>query len=143
MLTTTSTRRTLEPFVAVAGCSHVEVLREFIRQVGIKGCGGGSGGLDALYFATGKQHLGAMKALTDVGVIDTGVALNGSAEHGRQTSVKFLLQHHAGRATSMDVYLHKRDSYGKTPLVNCIDACPPRAQRIVRLLQTSERIRLF
>lgn len=35
-----------------------------------------------------------MAALTVAGVVDTGKALNASAQHGREASVKFLLEHH-------------------------------------------------
>lgn len=134
LLITTPTGRTMEPLAAAAQYGHVEVVREFIRQVGIEGCGGLSGGHEALCSAADKQQVRAMAALTAAGVVDAFTALHGSACYGREASVKFLLQAQAGRATSKDAYVDRLDRYGRTLLVNCVHGCPSGAPRIVRML---------
>ena len=53
----------------------MEVAKEVIRQVGIEGCGGASGGVDALVCAAEHNHPDVLVVLTDVGVVDTGSAL--------------------------------------------------------------------
>lgn len=110
------------------------MVHELIQQVGIDGCGGKSGGLDALCLAADKQQLDTMATLTNAGVVDTGPALSGSAEYGRESSVKFLLQQQGGRAASKDAYLNYRDSFGGTPLIHCIDSCGRGTPRIARML---------
>lgn len=47
-------------------------------------------------------QLGVIAALADAGVVDTDIALSGCAQYGRDASVRVLLQHQAGRATSKD-----------------------------------------
>eukprot|EP00903_Cladosiphon_okamuranus_P012099 g11354.t1 len=81
------------PLDVAAGKGHSEVVHELLQQVGIKGCGGDSGGVDALCAAAVKaQHLGIMAMLTNAGVVDTGKALMGAVGGVREASVKFLLQ---------------------------------------------------
>lgn len=73
--------------VVTAKNGHVEVARELIQEHGIEGCGGATGGLNALCQAATEQHVEVM-----AGVVDTGAALIAAAHHGRKASVKFLLQ---------------------------------------------------
>lgn len=68
------------------------MVRELIQQVGIEGCGGGSGGVIALVVATAEGHVDVMSILVDAGVVDTGEALSMAAGYGWEASVKFLLQ---------------------------------------------------
>lgn len=58
---------------------HSKVVRELISQVGIEGCSGGSGGVDALGAAATSRHLGIMSMLMDAGVVDSGAALCAAA----------------------------------------------------------------
>lgn len=119
-------------------------MRELIEQVGIKGCGGESGGVDALCQAGQQHRVGIMAMLTEAGVVDTGEALAAAASAGREESVKFLLQQHRQRqrrtgrnsTRGADAYVNRsRDMLGRTPLRSTIDSggrlCSP---RIVRLL---------
>lgn len=68
-----------------------KVVRELIETVGIEGCGGESGGADALEAAAQEGHLGIMAILMDAGVVDTGIALHTAAGCGREAAVEFLL----------------------------------------------------
>eukprot|EP00903_Cladosiphon_okamuranus_P015974 g14754.t1 len=75
---------------------QADAVRELLQQVGIEGCGGESGGVDALFKAT--AHLSAacvdvMAALTDAGVVDKdGIAPRAATGTGNVMAVKFLLQ---------------------------------------------------
>lgn len=103
------------PLGAAAQNGHLEVVRELIRQVGIEGCSGPSGGLDALRLAGQAQHVDIMAALTDAGVVDTGFALLMAAGLGCEASVKFLLRQPAGRHNVNAV-----DRSGRTALICCM-----------------------
>ncbi len=103
------------PLGAAAQNGHLEVVRELIRQVGIEGCGGPSGGVDALRLAGQAQHVDIMAALTDAGVVDTGFALLMAAGLGREASVKFLLRQPAGR-----YHVNAVDRSGRTALICCM-----------------------
>lgn len=59
---------------------HSEVMDELIQEFGIEGCGGVSGGVDALRWAAVKQHAEIMHMLTNPGVVDTGIAPDGRRE---------------------------------------------------------------
>ncbi|CAM9295943.1 unnamed protein product [Scytosiphon promiscuus] len=76
---------------------HPEVVLELIQQVGIKACGGASGGVRALCQAGQQNHMGIMTMLADAGVVDSGEALAVAAGWGREEAVKFLLQQHRRR----------------------------------------------
>ncbi|CBJ32400.1 EsV-1-199 [Ectocarpus siliculosus] len=69
----TSERASL-PLDVAAGLGHLEVVNELIRQVGIGGCGGSSGGVRALQQAARNKHLDMLTVLTNAGVVDTGLA---------------------------------------------------------------------
>lgn len=69
------------------------VVRELIKQRGIKGCVGPDGGVQALVMAAQHQHSDTMAILMDAGVIDTGSrALLVAAGEGCGASVKLLLE---------------------------------------------------
>lgn len=77
---------------AAVASGHVDVVYELVRQFGIEGCGGVSGGVDALRRASLGAHLDVMDMLTDAGVVDTGKALVTAATHGIERSLAFLLK---------------------------------------------------
>ena len=114
---------------------HLQMVQELIQQVGIKGCGGESGGLLALNVAAREQHVEIMALLTDAGVIDTGGALIKAAKFGREESAKFLVQQKGLKNWDVDggVYVNASSPEG-TPLICCVVNCGPRSPRIVRLL---------
>lgn len=126
----------LLPLDEAAGEGHAEVVRELIKQVGIKGCGGDSEGLQALTLASRRQHMEIVRMLTAVGVVDTGEALIHSASHVREAAVKFLLlQHRRPGAFGGSAYLNARDPhFGKTALVCAIESAGFSSPRIARML---------
>lgn len=83
--------KTYVPLDTAAQYGHLNMVRELMKEFGIRGCGGATGGVDALYMAAQDQRLEIMKLLADAGVVDTGIALAGAAGYGREGSVKFLL----------------------------------------------------
>ncbi|CBJ48675.1 EsV-1-199 [Ectocarpus siliculosus] len=111
---------------------HSEVVRELIQQLGVRGCGGVSAGVESLRLAATEQYVDIMGILTVGGVVDTGRALVVAAEYSREESVKFLLQHQAGGGTW---YVNNTlDPFGRTPLVCTIEACGSSSPRIARFL---------
>lgn len=88
---------------------------------GIEGCGGASGGVDALNPAAQDQHLEVMATLTNAGVVDTGVALLAAAENGREGAVKFLLQQMEWKARGETSCLCEQYSWPSRP--NTHDFC--------------------
>ena len=56
-------RKTDVPLDAAAYSGHTEIVRELVEQVGIEGCGGASGGADALGLASIGQHVDIMAIL--------------------------------------------------------------------------------
>lgn len=63
------------PLDAAAGTGHLDVVCELVQQFGIEGCGGTSGGVDALCQASWRPHFDIMTVLADAGVVGTGNAL--------------------------------------------------------------------
>lgn len=63
-----------------------------IRELGIEGRSGVSGGERALELAARNNHVEMLRFLTIEGAVDAGVALNAAAQAGREPCVKFLLQ---------------------------------------------------
>lgn len=60
---------TLLPLEVAAKDGHSEVVHELLQDLGIEGCGGASGGVDALTRAAGHQHVEIMGMLTSAGVV--------------------------------------------------------------------------
>ena len=112
---------------------HLEVVRELVQQVGIERCGGASGGVEALAMAAMDQRVDIMAVLTGAGVVDTGRALAAAAGHGREASVKLLLQQKKGDKAA---YVNYRDDDSNTPLLFALGfgGYPSPSPRIVRLL---------
>ncbi|CAM9468204.1 unnamed protein product [Ectocarpus sp. 13 AM-2016] len=128
------------PLDAAALHGRAEVARELIKQVGIRGCAGPSGGVDALELAAQGQHVEILAMLTDAGVVDPGIALNVAADCGHEAAVKFLLQaqsHNKRRTTTGQAsYVNILDAHGASPLIRSIDVDVDRLcfPRIVRML---------
>eukprot|EP00903_Cladosiphon_okamuranus_P022139 g20360.t1 len=121
------------PLDAAAQGGHSDVVRGLIEHVGMKGCGGASGGVEALWLAAELEHVGVMGVLTDAGVVDTGEALCKAAENGCEGSVKFLLQEQQRRKWARfrgGGYVHATGPRScRTPLTCGIDGYSPRAVR--------------
>lgn len=123
------------PLEVAAELGHSGVVRELLQKVGIEGCGGASGGYDALWSAAQGQHVDVMRLLTDAGVADTGKVLNIAAGAGLEASVKFLVQQQpAGKSSDRGSCLDVRGVFGTMPLIRSIVFCHPRSPRIVQLL---------
>ena len=122
------------PLDAAAEQGLLEVVRELVRQLGIEGCGGDSGGVDALGHAARRAHLEIMAFLTSTGVVDTrSIALFAATACGRFESAKFLLRHHSGKVPGgIDAYVSARGVSGMTPVICAIGGTP--CPRTVRLL---------
>lgn len=92
------------PLDIAAWYGNADVIRELIQQFGVEGCGGESHGVQALRRAaicfTCWEPVDIMAILTDAGVVDTGIALCEAAYHGREGSVKFLLNSCCNRNNS-------------------------------------------
>ena len=126
---------TFVPLDVAAQNGHSEVVHELIEELGIEGCGGASGGVDALQGAAESQQVEVMEMLTSAGVVDTGVALQAAARWGRESSVKFLLQQQEWRASGEGAgYLQTCNPSGRTPILCSIEASRSCSPRITRLL---------
>lgn len=123
------------PLDAAARLGHSEVARELIQQRGMGGCGGASGGAEALSAAAGGQHVDILRMLTDAGVTDTGrEALFAAALNGRPESLKFLLNHMNRASATGRAYINFRGPGNITPLLLCVWGCRQGSPRTVRLL---------
>ena len=116
---------------------HIDTVRDFLERFGIKGCGGPSGGVDALHYAAQDQHLDVMELLTEVGVVDTGMGLIAAIGYGRVGSVRFLLRQRKlrqrNRGDDVRAYVNdSRDAQGRTPVYRCVLECPQAAPRIIQ-----------
>ncbi|CAM9324689.1 unnamed protein product [Scytosiphon promiscuus] len=125
---------TYVPLDVAAQSGHPGVVQALIRQFGIAGCGGESGGVDALTYAAQEHHTHVLAMLAEVGVVDNGVALHAAVQSGREASVKFLLKQHGNTAGKPGAYANVLDDSGSTPFLRGIAACRPRSARIMRLL---------
>lgn len=133
-----SASESLRPLEAAANYWHPEVARELMRQLGIKGYGGASGGRRALQFAAHENQMQILEMVTDAGVVDEGSsALRAAVILGCKAPVKFLLQQEL--STSGDgAYVSALDRHGEAPLAYAVRHCPYRSgfcsTRIARLL---------
>ena len=118
---------TLLPLDVAAMKGHFEVVYELIQGYRIEGCGGASGGVNALKFAAAIQHVEVMNILTSAGVVDPGVILIGAATSGHASSVKLLLQRQEWKVGYVDTMV----TDGLTPLVGSIRAYSPRTTRLL------------
>lgn len=99
---------------------NIDVVRELLCWFGRKGCGGESGGINALLNAAKSGHVEIMAVLTSAGVVDDGSALNAACGKGRGESVKFLLLHHQGKIDHGRPYVDNIcDRACRTPLLKC------------------------
>lgn len=120
------------PLDNAAARGHSDVVHELIRQVGIGGCGGRTGGHNALYVAAENGHIGTMAILVDAGVVDTHLALICAAENGQKGAVKFLLQCRMKREILDQVAcVNSSNHYGQTPLLASIFSCSPGVGRLL------------
>ncbi len=91
-----------------------------MQQVGIEGCGGASGGVNALLCAEAKQKLNIMSILADAGVMyvmDTGEALISAAGKGHEVTVQFLLRQQERRGRDRGAaYVNTPNELGQPPL---------------------------
>lgn len=124
------------PLDAAAYEGHLEVARELIRVHGIEGCGGASGGVQALRVAARAQQVVMMEVLTSAGVIDNGLALQAAVRWGRESSVKFLLLQWKRNTSGAGAnQLETSDSSGVTIVVRAFGACHHSCSpRICRML---------
>ncbi|CAM9460620.1 unnamed protein product, partial [Hapterophycus canaliculatus] len=77
-------------------CRHSEVVSAMIQLVGIEGCGGVSGGQQALRLAVYNDDIAVAKILTSARVRDAGEALMTTILTGSGALLKFLLQQDNG-----------------------------------------------
>lgn len=127
------------PLDMAAQYGHSGVVRELLREHGIRGCAGETGGIRALRGAAQEQHVGVMAMLAEAGVADAGgQALVVAAEFGCEASVKFLigLQEKRREADRVAYVSDTLDPFGRTPVLSSIDVSPERScsPRIVRML---------
>ena len=136
---TAKSNNTYSPLDIAVFEGHTDVVREVVKQVGIKGCGGKNGGGEALYAAAQSEKLlGVMAILSDAGVVDRkGACLVAAAREGNQVGVKFLLQQEANfprfQHPRRTTYVNAREC-GTTALVACIERCHPCSPRMIQLL---------
>lgn len=131
--------KTFVPLDEAAGNGHTEVVRELLQRFGLKGCGGASGGIDALSMAARHTQVDTMEMLTDAGLIDNGEALIIAASFGRFVSAKFLLKKWRGCRTrgeeqDEEAYANGFNKFKVGPLLNAVGLLGYPAPRIVRML---------
>lgn len=126
----------LVPLDAAAHNGHKGVVHELVRQLGIRGCGGSSTGVNALRLAAQKGYLDIMSILTNAGVADTGMALVAASICGTEACMKFLLRQQLGLplADRIGYIDNTLDPSGATPLLGSIGTAGGSYPRIARLL---------
>lgn len=133
-LLTDMTRDSAVALDLAAQRGHSHVVSELVRQLGIHGCGGPTGGVRALMLASQNHHVEAMAALMSAGVVDTGWALSAAAGHARKVPVGILLQCYKGTAEGKRAYVNTRDHLGTPPVLYAIGCAGVSSARIVQLL---------
>lgn len=125
------------PLDKAAQEGYTGVVCELLEQVGIEGCGGETGGLNALKAAAMGGHLEPMTILAAAGVVDTGMVLVSAAGEGQEESVRFLLKQCGDKpADERAAYVNNTHDYlGRTPLASAVQGFKHYSScRIVRLL---------
>lgn len=121
------------PLDMAAHDGHSEVVRELIQQLGVRGCGGASGGVHALSLAAAKRHIDIMAMLTDAGVVDTADALVNAVAWGSVDSVDFLLQKETKDEAAR--YVNSRaDRCRGTALMSSINFCKASTRMVRKLI---------
>lgn len=133
LLTNTHALGVFVPLDVAARAGHSEVVLELIRQLGIEGCAGPSGGTTALELAARGGCVDTTAVLTQAGVVDTGFALAAAAGCGREAVVRYLLHRKKqGSAGGLGAYADACCRLGSVSAVfRGMEACSP---RVVRLL---------
>ncbi|CAN0007757.1 unnamed protein product [Scytosiphon promiscuus] len=126
----------ISPLDAAAVKGHADVVRALIQEVRIEGCGGSSGGVDALRGAATVDHVAVLTILAGAGVQDpTGVVLIAAIQGGSEASLKFLLQQQEDEGATRGVALvdvaHKETGYTPVYFAVASGRC---TSRILRML---------
>ena len=111
------------PLIIAVSNGFSAMARELISRVGLEGCAGEGGGVDALGAAAmNNHHLDIMVMLTAAGVVDSGFVLRTAAGRGWKAAVKFLVQQRKleGSPTDLVRYVNNCDAFGMTPLFSSI-----------------------
>ena len=122
------------PLEVAAHRGHLAVVRELVQQVGLEGCGGPSGGADALVFAASKGRLDIMTLLLDAGAVDTGDGLRFAIKGGHGKSVRLLMQRRSGDVKQY-VASESIGDGARTVLFHCFHT-QTRAPSSCRIMQT-------
>ena len=121
------------PLNVAAQTGQLEVVRELLREFGILGCCGPSGGLDALRIAAVYGQVDIVSTLMDAGVEDAaGLALLDAIEYSQEAAVGRLLRQQNGWQASYVNFA--RTNLGFTALLqsfHCAEdkPCNPRITR--------------
>lgn len=115
-----STGVTFVPLDVAVQTGRSAVVRELLRQLGIRGCGGPSAGLDALRQAAVYGKVDMIVMLMDAGVVDAaGLNLIEAIKSGQEAAVGCLLQQQKERHPGCQAsYVNNaRDGAGFTALL--------------------------
>ncbi|CAM9487729.1 unnamed protein product [Ectocarpus sp. 8 AP-2014] len=133
------------PLDAAARFNRTQVVRELLERHAVDVCGGPTRGLMALAYAVQYHNIEIMAILSDGGVADTqGEVLCRAVRHGREESIKFLLQRARDAPASYALLTRGLEQYvnfarrgdGVSPMGCCLEASSlrPFSCRIVRML---------
>ncbi|CAB1097163.1 unnamed protein product [Ectocarpus sp. CCAP 1310/34] len=123
------------PLDVAAHRGHLAVVRELVQQVGLGGCGGPSGGADALVITASEGRLDIMAFLLDAGVVDNGDGLRSAIKAGHSKSVRLLMERRAGDVKQY-VSSESIGDEARTVLFHCFhaQALAPSSCRIMQTL---------
>lgn len=121
-----SSGKSFVPLDVAVQTGRSAVVRELLRQRGIGGCGGQSGGSDALRQAAVFGQIDSIAMLMDAGVVDTGRALIEAVGSCQEASVAYLLRRQKERpgARQASYVNNARNDRGATPLLVSFLGCP-------------------
>lgn len=133
--------KSMLPLEIASEYGNLDIVQELVQLFGIRGCGGPSGGVDALANAVEIGHVGMVALLLDAGVVDTGEALFLANHHGNCAVMKILVQRRWGDSE----YLSGAGCIGKwlsgepetfiqTPLGRNVTFCKPSSPRLAHFL---------